>query len=167
MLDRCRNKNGLRYKDYGGRGIKVCEEWLSFSKFEAWCSKTYEEGKTLNRIDNDGDYSPENCNWATASEQQVNSRHSTPKRIERTKKRVLGAIKFLHAKYGNPDNRKLKNCPSCNCFLSVSNFKENKSSRDGFDSMCHTCRKLYDREYARRKRDSQKNKLSNRASEIS
>lgn len=80
MLDRCYRENNHNYKRYGGRGIIVCEEWKSsFEMFKKWAYETgYDpnlDGKTeqsLDRIDNDGDYCPENCKWSTAKEQQKN-----------------------------------------------------------------------------------------------
>lgn len=76
MKQRCLNSRNKRYKDWGGRGITVCKEWLeSYDNFKAWAlSSGYHEGLSIDRIDNDGDYCPDNCRWATASEQRRNQR---------------------------------------------------------------------------------------------
>jgi hypothetical protein len=70
MKRRCDNKSHFAYKWYGGRGVKVCDEWMNDSiKFCDWAVLNgYEEGLTLDRIDNNGDYSPDNCQWITNSE---------------------------------------------------------------------------------------------------
>lgn len=70
MKSRCYSKTNPDYKNYGGRGIKVCDEWLeSFESFYQWSiNNGYREGLELDRIDNDGDYSPENCAYITKSE---------------------------------------------------------------------------------------------------
>lgn len=73
MVSRCGNANTIGFHNYGGRGIQVCDRWLSFDAFVADMGPR-PEGKTLGRRDNDGNYEPSNCRWETAQEQQRNKR---------------------------------------------------------------------------------------------
>lgn len=70
IKNRCNNPNSKRYHRYGGRGIKVCNEWFNnYSAFKLWAiSSGYCEGLTIDRIDNGGNYEPSNCQWLTRSE---------------------------------------------------------------------------------------------------
>ncbi len=74
MVRRCHNPQAGDYDRYGGRGIAVCEEWRhDFAAFQAWALEHgYAEGLQCDRIDNDGDYRPDNCRWVTAGENALN-----------------------------------------------------------------------------------------------
>lgn len=81
MKSRCYYEKNKCYRSYGGRGISICDEWLkSFDAFAEWSLVNgYADNLTIDRIDVDGNYSPDNCRWITNAEQQKNKRKSRGK----------------------------------------------------------------------------------------
>ncbi|HBN5447502.1 TPA: hypothetical protein L3F56_004202 [Klebsiella oxytoca] len=93
MMDRCYQENNPRFADYGARGITVCDQWHDFTSFYKDMGNK-PDGMSLDRINNDKGYSPDNCRWATLNEQQWNQRKQ-----KGTTSRFLGVSKSRHGRW--------------------------------------------------------------------
>jgi hypothetical protein len=101
MICRCTKPKYSAYPNYGGRGIAVCERWMKFENFLADMGLR-PEGTTLGRIDNEGNYTLENCAWQTFSEQNKNRRSFRDKKVvgyHRRGNRYIADISYKHKKY--------------------------------------------------------------------
>lgn len=115
MKTRCFNENDEFYDDYGGRGIKVCEEWVnSFNEFYDWSMKNgYKDDLTIDRIDNNKNYSPDNCRWVNISVQANNKRNNVKETIDGEDKTLSEwaestgiNYKTIHSRYSRGDRGK-------------------------------------------------------------
>lgn len=92
MRNRCNNPREPRYADYGGRGIGICERWSSYENFLADMGARPSPQHSLDRIDNEKGYGPDNCRWATTAQQRANQRPR--KRIDQfTEEELMNELK--------------------------------------------------------------------------
>ena len=124
MTNRCKYKSNKCYHRYGGRGIKVCDEWEnSFTKFHLWSmSNGYTDELQLDRIDNDGNYEPTNCRWVTPVE---NCRSKPNNKLDIDKARDIRAI----YKEGKHTQKEISKIYNVNASL-ISSIINNKKWRE-------------------------------------
>lgn len=100
MKQRCGNASNDEYKNYGARGIKVCEEWTEFENFMKWAyANGYDERLTIDRIDVNGNYEPDNCRWADSGIQANNKRTSVFVNVNGKKMTCAQCSKMYHMPY--------------------------------------------------------------------
>lgn len=143
---RCNNPKCKSYKNYGGRGIKVCEEWKNdFIPFYNWSMENgYREETlpnglnkwTIDRIDNNGDYEPSNCRWVTNKEQSLNKRTSIP--LE-NKNKICPICKKQF--FTNNINKKTCSVECSRKLLSIS--QKNREDREVIFKECPICHKMF------------------------
>ena len=101
MFNRCYKEKHKFYKNYGGRGIKICDEWLNnFMTFYNWAiNNDYQDNLTIDRINNDGNYEPNNCRWQTIKEQANNRRTNQMYEYKGKKQSLKEICNELHLNY--------------------------------------------------------------------
>lgn len=100
MKDRCLSSNNPTFKHYGGRGIKICDAWLNFEPFYKWALQNgYHDNLSIERINNNGNYEPNNCEWATQKKQSNNTRRSKFIEFNGQKKTIKEWAEHLDIKY--------------------------------------------------------------------
>lgn len=129
---RCFNKNNCAYKNYGARGITICDEWLNnYPAFEKWANANgYNETLTIDRIDVNGNYCPNNCRWATKREQQNNRRNCHYITYKGETKTIAEWARTLHISHKRIEGRISRGWPIEKVF-SKKNYRGQKVMKNG------------------------------------
>lgn len=134
MKDRCDNSNSPAYKDYGARGISVCNEWYNYLVFKDWAlNHGYDKSLTLDRIDYDGNYFPDNCRWVTKAEQARNRRFCVKYTIDGETHILIDWARIYHINPGTIQYRIKSGWPVEKAITTpVAKRKNNVYFNDGF-----------------------------------
>lgn len=112
MKKRCLNKKDKRFSSYGGRGISICKQWLEFENFCEWAMNNgYQENLSIDRINNNGNYEPNNCKWSTNKEQCNNRRTNILICYKGKTKTLMQWCEELNLNYKRVHNRYRRGIP--------------------------------------------------------
>tara|TARA_B100001939_G_scaffold344132_1_gene358002 strand:- start:906 stop:1577 length:672 start_codon:yes stop_codon:yes gene_type:complete len=146
MIDRCRYPKHISYKHYGAKGIKVCEEWLIFDNFVNWSLKSgYHPSLVISRNGDQGDYTPDNCCFKTASE-------NNEERVKRQRKPVCKT---------SPDSHKILKVYNSSCDTKIDGFNDGHVRNVASGRNCRHTHKGYKWVYVEDLSEEQKSSLNN------
>ncbi|MFA6778134.1 MAG: hypothetical protein WCR80_06875 [Bacilli bacterium] len=125
MKTRCNNDKHKQARDYKGRNIKIYKDWYDFSSFKEWAlNNGYLENLTLERIDNDGNYCPDNCTWASRQEQALNRRDNIYVNV----KMVLAEVCRVYSLPYESTRKRLKKGQNINQIIKERRFKNGRKN---------------------------------------
>lgn len=142
MRQRCLNPKNPSYINYGARGIRICKGWDKFKNFYAWCQKTYVPGLVLDRINNNGNYTPRNCRWVDYHT-SVKNRRNTPKLLAHRKNMAKKMQRLNREKAIQKRALPYKYCPTCKLNRTKEQFNLARNTFSGLQSVCRDCAKYY------------------------
>ena len=131
MIERCHNKKYAQYKNYGERGIRVCDEWKNdFVAFYNWAmANGYKDNLTIDRIDNNGNYEPSNCRWATIQQQQNNRRNNRVFIINGEKLTMAEVARKYQINYKSLKTKMRKNIDILTAITELKDYYKKKNKR--------------------------------------
>lgn len=130
MKQRCQNPKSFAWENYGGRGIRVCDRWSVFKNFETDMGDR-PDGHSIDRIDNNGDYSPENCRWASQADQTMNTRRAVFVTIDGVRYRAIDLARKAGIKTDTVVQRANRGLPMDDVCSSERFFSRNTGTAGG------------------------------------